>query len=49
MVYFDAKTKIHLQNYLVSRADSNVVLFVSFKTLHKRIKIGEIELRLREL
>lgn len=49
MVYFDARTKIHLQNYLASRADSNEALFVSLKTPYKRIKIGGIELRLREL
>ena len=49
MVYFDARTKIHLQNYLASRADSNEALFVSLKTPHKRMKIGGIELRLREL
>ena len=28
MVYFDARTKIHLQNYLAQRTDSNNALFV---------------------
>lgn len=31
MVYFDARTKIHLQNYLTQRTDSNNALFVSLK------------------
>ena len=27
--YFDAKTKIHLLNYIESRTDNNIALFVS--------------------
>ena len=49
IVYFDARTKIHLQNYLQSRADSNPALFVSLRSPHKRLTVGGIELRLREL
>ena len=49
MVYFDARTKIHLQNYLDSRSDSNEALFVSLKAPYNRMKIGGIELRLREM
>ena len=49
MVYFDARAKIHLQNYLTERADSNPALFVSLKAPHKRLKIGGVEARLREL
>ncbi len=49
LVYFDARTKIHLQNYLDSRADSNPALFVSLKAPHERLMIGGIETRLREL
>lgn len=49
MVYFDARTKIHLQNYLDSRTDDNNALFVSLKAPYNRMKIGGIELRLREL
>ena len=49
MVYFDARTKIHLQSYLASRTDNNEALFVSLKAPYNRIKIGGIELRLREM
>ncbi len=49
VVYFDARTKIHLQNYLESRTDDNPALFVSLKSPHERLKIGGIEVRLREL
>ena len=49
IVYFDARTKIHLQNYLNSRSDSNNALFVSLKAPFRRLKIGGIEVRLREL
>lgn len=48
-VYFDARTKIHLQNYLDSRTDSNPALFVSLRAPNKRLKIGGVEVRLREL
>ena len=48
VVYFDARTKIHLQNYLDSRTDDNPALFVSLKSPHKRLKIGGVEVRLRE-
>lgn len=47
IVYFDARTKIHLQNYLESRTDSNPALFVSLKAPHERLKIGGVEVRLR--
>ena len=49
VVYFDARTKIHLQNYLESRSDSNPALFVSLASPHERLQIGGIERRLREL
>lgn len=48
VVYFDARTKIHLQNYLNSRIDDNPSLFVSLKEPHKRLEIGGVEVRLRE-
>lgn len=48
VVYFDARTKIHLQNYLESRTDDNPALFVSLKSPHERLKIGGVEVRLRE-
>lgn len=49
MVYFDARAKIHLQNYLDSRTDDNPALFVSLKAPHKRLQIGGVEVRLRSL
>lgn len=49
VVYFDARTKIHLLNYLQSRTDNNSALFVSLKAPHRRLKIGGVEKRLREL
>ena len=49
MVYFDARTKIHLQNYLLSRQDSEKALFVSLKAPYKRLSIAAIEVRVREL
>lgn len=48
-VYFDAKTKIHLQNYLRTRSDDNPALFVTLDAPHKRLKISGVEIRLREL
>lgn len=48
VVYFDARTKIHLQNYLNSRRDDNQALFVSLRAPYERLKIGGIEVRLRE-
>ena len=47
MVYFDARTKIHLQNYLDSRTDEEQALFVSFSAPHRRLQIGGVEKRLR--
>ncbi len=49
LVYFDARTKIHLQNYLNSRNDTNKALFVSLKSPFNRMTIGGIEVRLREM
>ena len=49
IVYFDARAKIHLQNYLQSRADDNPALFVSLHVPHDRMTIGGIETRLREM
>lgn len=49
IVYFDARTKLHLQEYLKSRVDNESALFVTLKAPYKRIQIGGIEHRLREL
>lgn len=48
-VYFDARTKIHLQRYLQSRTDNNEALFVSLQKPHNRLQISGVEIRLREL
>ena len=49
LVYFDARTKIHLQNYLDHRTDGNPALFVTLKAPYHRLMIGGVETRLREL
>ena len=48
-VYFDAKAKIHLQNYLVDRIDRNSSLFVTLDAPYTRLKISGVEIRMREL
>jgi site-specific recombinase XerD len=48
VVYFDARTKIHLQNYLKSRVDDNPALFVSLRYPHERLSISGIEVMLRK-
>lgn len=42
-VYFDAKTKIHLQHYLDSRTDSNPALFVTLQAPWNRLSIAAVE------
>lgn len=49
IVYFDARSKLHLQEYLDSRTDTNPALFVTLRAPHKRLQIGGIEHRLREM
>ena len=48
-VYFDARTKIHLQKYVESRTDSNEALFVSLLAPNDRLQISGVEIRLRQL
>jgi len=48
IVYFDARTKIHLLNYLNSRDDDNPALFVSLQKPHNRLQISGVEVRLRQ-
>lgn len=48
-VYFDARTKIHLRNYLKTRIDDNPALFVSLNKPHQRLQISGVEIRLRAL
>jgi len=49
IVYFDAKTKIHLQKYLESRNDNSPALFVSLRKPYERLGIPGIEKRMRKL
>ena len=42
-VYFDAKTKIHLNEYLKSRKDDSTALFVSLNSPNKRLTISGVE------
>lgn len=48
-VYFDARTKIHLQSYLRVRTDENEALFVALQKPYDRLQISGVEIRLREL
>ena len=48
-VYFNARTKIHLQQYIRQRTDSNPALFVTLSAPHTRLTISGIEVRLRKL
>ena len=48
-VYFDAKTKLHLKQYLYKRNDENIALFVSSKKPYQRLSISGIELIIRKL
>lgn len=49
IVYFDARTKIHLKAYLDIRNDDTPALFVSLTSPHNRMKIGGIEVSLRKI
>lgn len=48
-VYFDAKAKIHLKEYIESRKDRNKALFVTLDAPYDRLKISGVEIRLRKL
>lgn len=48
-VYFDAKAKIHLKEYIESRTDRNKALFVTLDAPYDRLKISGVEIRLRKL
>ena len=48
-VYFDARAKLHLSEYLASRSDSNPALFVALDSSARRVTVGGMELRLRNL
>ena len=48
-VYFDAKAKLHLKEYIKSRTDNDSALFVTLDAPHARLKISGVEIRIREL
>ena len=48
-VYFDAKAKLHLEEYLNKRVDDNPALFVLLDKPYYRLKISGVEIRVREL
>lgn len=48
-VYFDAKTKIHLQQYIETRKDNNPALFVSLLYPYNRLKVSGVEIALRKI
>lgn len=48
-VYFDAKTKIHLQQYIATRKDNNTALFVSLLSPYNRLKVSGVEIALRKI
>lgn len=48
-VYFDARTKIHLQKYLAERTDDHDALFVSLLKPNSRLQISGVEIRLRKI
>ena len=49
IVYFDAKTKIHLRKYLKTRTDSNPALFVSIRFPYNRLLSGGVEKMLKKM
>lgn len=48
-VYFDAKAKVHLKEYIEHRKDNNKALFVTLEAPYDRLKISGVEIRLRNL
>lgn len=48
-VYFDAKAKVHLKEYIGARTDNNEALFVTLDEPHNRLKISGVEIRLRKM
>ena len=49
IVYFNARTKLHLQQYLNGRTDDNPALFVSLHSPHTRLTISGVEVRIRKI
>lgn len=48
-VYFDARAKIHLKNYIKNRTDDNPALFVSLLKPYNRLEISGVEIRIRKI
>ena len=48
-VYFDAKAKVHLKEYIDGRSDENEALFVTLDAPFDRLKISGVEIRLRQM
>lgn len=48
-VYFDIRTKLHLEDYLKTRGDNNPALFVSRNKPHQRLTSATIEFFIRDL
>ena len=49
IVYFDARSKLHLKQYIESRIDNNPALFVGLNAPYKRLEISGVESRLRKI
>lgn len=49
IVYFDARTKIHLEKYLNSRVDRREALFIPLKGSEPKLSINTVEMRLKKL
>ena len=48
-VYFDVRTKLRINEYLALRHDDSPALFVSLRGVAKRMTVGNVEARIREL
>lgn len=48
-MYFDAKAKMHLLEYLNSRTDNNPALFVALREPFERMSITGIEIRVKQI
>ena len=49
IVYFDARTKVHLEMYLSTRKYKNDALFVSLNSPFERLSIGAVESRVKKI
>lgn len=49
IIYFDAKTKIHLRDYLSRRIDDSPALFVSNRYPYKRLQKSGVEILLKDI